>query len=365
MQYRTIHIHYQITLILEDETVKTTVQKLRKIVFSGGIALLIGFTFLTPLTSCSKGNVSMDASVSSKEEWDYTANAGSGYDDYFGDYAAEMPKEENIDSTASANSAGNEVQNDLAARKMIRTANLTVETKNFDEFMTTLEGNISSMGGYLSSSSINGTSYKSEKIRSANLTVRIPADTYDSFVSGIGGYSNVTYRTESVNDVTMAYVDTESRIKAYETEYATLLEILEKATNLDDVLVIQNRITEVTYQLESYRSQLRKYDDLISYCTVHINVSEVVELTTIKEPPKTVAERMAQGISDTWDDITDDAENFAVGFVSALPALVIWAVIIALAAIIAKAAISKRKKKHAAKKNGSESKNHNNETKES
>ncbi len=330
---------------------KTTAKKIRKTVLSGGIVLLLGFTYLTTLTSCGRAAVTESYN---KSDWGYVTedSSSAGYDSYFGNGSApeaEMPVKDSV-SAPSSTTSGSTVQNDLSARKMIRTANLSVETKNFDEFMATLEANIFSMGGYLSSSSLNGNAYGNEKVRYANLTVRIPAETYDAFVAGIDGYGNVTYRTESVNDVTMAYVDTESRIKAYETEYQTLLEILEKATNLDDVLIIQSRITEVTYQLESYRSQLRTYDDLISYCTVHLNISEVVELTEIKEPPKTVWERMSQGLSDTWDDITDDAEDFAVDFVSALPILVIWAVILVLAVLIVKGMIKRGKKKLLVKK---------------
>lgn len=318
---------------------KSTAKNIRKTVVSVGLALLLGITYLTSMTSC--GRASME-SMNKGDNW-YASDSAAGYDDYFGDYDAEKPREESSIEAPSA-SASESGKNDLSARKMIRTANLTVETKTFDEFMSKLEANILEMGGYLSSSSINGQSYRSEKVRYANLTVRIPADTYDAFVSGIAGYANVTNRSESVNDVTMAYVDTESRIKAYETEYQTLLEILEKATSLDDVLVIQSRITDVTYQLESYRSQLRKYDDLISYCTVHLNVNEVVELTEIKEPPKTVLERMSQGLADTWDMITDDTEDFAVWFVSALPLLVIWAIIIVLVVIVIKSVAAKRRK---------------------
>lgn len=321
---------------------KTTAKKMRKAILSGGIALLLGFTYVTTLTSC--GKASMESM--NKGDWGYSADSSAGYDDYFGDYEAEMPSKDMVTEDSSSTAA----QNDLSARKMIRTANLSVETKTFDEFMAKLEANILAMGGYLSSSSINGQSYHAEKIRYANLTVRIPSETYDAFVSGISGYGNVTNRSESVNDVTMAYVDTESRIKAYETEYATLLEILDKADSLNDVLVIQNRITEVTYQLESYRSQLRKYDDLISYCTVHLNVNEVVELTEIKEPPKTVLERMSQGLANTWNDITDDAEDFAVEFVTVLPVLAIWAVVIIVGVIIAKAIIAREKKKLMLKK---------------
>lgn len=322
---------------------KTTAKKMRKAILSGGIALLLGFTYVTTLTSC--GTAPMESMMNKGDNW-YAEDSSAGYDDYFGDYEAEMPSKDMVTEESSSTAA----QNDLSARKMIRTANLSVETKTFDEFMAKLEANIAAMGGYLSSSSINGQSYHAEKIRYANLTVRIPSETYDAFVSGISGYGNVTNRSESVNDVTMAYVDTESRIKAYETEYATLLEILDKADSLNDVLVIQNRITEVTYQLESYRSQLRKYDDLISYCTVHLNVNEVVELTEIKEPPKTVLERMSQGLANTWNDITDDAEDFAVEFVTVLPVLAIWAVVIIVGVIIAKAIIAREKKKLTLKK---------------
>ncbi len=142
----------------------------------------------------------------------------------------------------------------------------------------------------------------------------------------------------------MAYVDTESRIKAYEAEYTTLLDILAKAETLSDVIVIQNRITEVTYELESYRAQLRKYDDLVSYCTVYLDVREVVELTEIVEPPVTLGERMSRGLKETCGDIARGAEDFAVWFVSSLPVLLIDAVGIVIAVVVLRVVIRYIKK---------------------
>lgn len=321
-------------------------ESIKKTALYSGIALLLCATYATSMTSCGKGSVALD-SMNKAEDYYYTSDSAAGNNDYFGDYELEMPVKDDAYPESAPNASTSGIPNDLAARKLIKNANLTVETKNFDEFMAKLEANIASMGGYLSSSSVNGNSFQSTKVRYANLTVRIPTDTYDAFVSGIGGYGNVTYKNESVSDVTMAYVDTESRIKAYEAEYETLLEILAKAESLDDVLIIQNRITEVTYQLESYRSQLRKYDDLVSYCTVQLSINEVVELTEVKEQPKTVLQRMSRGISDTWEGITDFAEDFAVGFVSFLPILGIWAVIALLCVVIVKSAMKKSKKKNA------------------
>lgn len=239
-------------------------------------------------------------------------------------------------SPAKGSAEGAAEQNDLAARKLIKNATLTVETKDFDSFLSSLEAHVTSSGGYLSSSSVSGTSYDSSERRYAYLTVRVPADRYDLFLSGVSQYGNVTYKSESLEDVTMTYVDTESRIRAYETEYETLLSILEKAETLTDVLSLQSRITEITYQLESYKAQLRKYDDLISYCTVNINVNEVAKLTKITEPPVTFGQRIVQGVTNTCRSIANGAENFAVWFVSSLPLLALWAAVLFLAVLIFK-----------------------------
>ncbi len=307
-------------------------------------ALLLALSYLTSITSCASN---IEAGYDSVKSESVVINGAAA--DYEYSMEAEMPTEDAIYDKGSGSTTGSSVANtgtnDLAARKLIMTADLSVETKQFDDFMATLESNIASAGAYIASSSISGSSYDDNRVRYANLTVRIPSDTYANFVSGVSGYGNVTHQSESVNDVTLAYVDTESRIKAYETEYATLLEILEKATSLDDVLIIQNRITEVTYQLESYRSQLRTYDDLISYCTVHINVREVVELTEIKKAPMTFGERISRGWNDTCEDVAKGAEDFAVWFVSSLPILVIWAVVILAAVLILRGAVRRRKAK--------------------
>ncbi|MBE6598380.1 MAG: DUF4349 domain-containing protein [Ruminococcaceae bacterium] len=342
---------------------------MKKSALNGAFAILLGLTYLLSMTSCGS-----DSAVRDNVKFEAMTNGAAADYGYFADAEMEMPMEEVVydkamgstssSYTSPAAPAGKQPetgQNDLSARKLIKTANLDVETKHFDDFMKTLESNIASSGGYVSSSSVNGSSFDSNRVRYANLTVRVPSDTYDSFVSGVAGYGNVTYQSESVNDVTLAYVDTESRIKAYEAEYETLLDILSKAESLDDVLVIQNRITEVTYQLESYRSQLRTYDDLISYCTVHLSISEVVELTEIKEKPATVGERMARGLKDTLDDIGDDTEDFAVWFVSALPVLVIWAVVIAAAVLIVKGAVRRARRKRYEKVMGKDSREGENE----
>lgn len=212
-------------------------------------------------------------------------------------------------------------------RKLIRTFDLNVETLDFDEFITAVKKEVSSAGGYIESSRIGGNSYNYSGNRSADFTCRVPSDKLDEFIYTVGGLGNVTYSYEDTRDVTLSYVDTEARIKSLQTEYDQLLELLAEAENLDTIILLQQRLTEVRYQLESYQSQLRTYDNLVDYSTVNLSVYEVQRVTAPEA--KTVWQRISNDFGDNIYDIYIDAENFFVWFVANIPYFIIWAAIIA------------------------------------
>ena len=209
-----------------------------------------------------------------------------------------------------------------SARKLIRRVSLELETKEFERFLSILDGRIREMGGYVQTSSVRG----SGMYRYASVTARIPTERLDEFCSGIGENANVVRRTETTEDVTLEYVDTESRLKALQSEYDTLLTILEKCTDLKDVISVQSRITEVLYQIESYKSRLNSLSNLVSYSTVSLSVSEVERETVVEK--QTVLQRMGDGLSRTFADLRRDGENLLVEVTVNLPYILIWAVIL-------------------------------------
>ena len=88
----------------------------------------------------------------------------------------------------------------------------------------------------MESSEISGLSYYNmDGSRYAWLTLRIPADRLDEFVTVVSGLGNVTSQNESVQDVTLQYVDVESHIEALETEQTRLLELMEQAESMEAV----------------------------------------------------------------------------------------------------------------------------------
>ncbi len=243
----------------------------------------------------------------------------------------------NTTASTTGTTAMDTGNNDLAARKLIRNASLDMETKEYDGFIEGLQKLLNTSGAYVQNGETTGSADRGT--RWAYYTIRVPESRYDAFLSTVSDMANVLRRNEDVQDVTMDYTDMEARVRALETERDTLLAIMEKCTELDDVITVQNRITDVQYELDSITSRLNRYDDLIAYCTVQLSISEV-EKETIPPAEKTLGQRISEGLAYSCEDIVDDAQRFAVWFVSSLPYFGIWlaaaAVLLTLALVIGK-----------------------------
>ncbi len=109
-----------------------------------------------------------------------------------------------------------------------------------------------------------------------------------------------------------------------------LLEFLGRAETVEEIIALEERLSEVRYQLESMESQLRTMDNLIEYSTVKINISEVRELTVVKEEEPTAWERIAEGFLKSLSNIGNGIEEAGIWFLVNIPYLLIWAVIIGL-----------------------------------
>ena len=293
-------------------------------------ALLTAILLTMQLVSCGKSALSESIGYD-----DYTYSEDSNLK---GSYESPSFSKEEIDTTSSTD-------NDLEERKIIKNANVNFETKEYDLFIDSLYKCISNHGAYVEAQSSRGSGvYDYSSMRYADFTIRVPADNYDSFINAVGDIGSVTHINEYQDDVTMNYIDIESRVGALEAEYEALINILEKSTNINDIITVQSRISEINYQLDSLKSQLRKYDDLISYCTVKISVSEV-RRETPKTAEMTFGERITSGLSETFSDIADGFTEFSIWFIVTLPYLLIWGVIATAFTIILVKTTKKNNKK--------------------
>jgi len=266
-----------------------------------------------------------------------SASKGESYDVFYDNKVVVEESYEEFAPESPMESGSEAVKEDLAAlqeRKLIKTVDLNVETKEFDQMLTTLEQNITDLGGYIESMEVyNGSSYSGYRSsRDANMTIRIPKQRLDTFLETVEGISNVVRRSESVEDVTLTYVDLESHKKVLQAEQDRLLELLKKAEAIEDIITIESRLSNVRYQIESMESQLRTFDNKVDYSTVYLNVDEVQELTPVQE--ETVWQRIAGGLTDNLRDIKDGTVEFFIWFVINIPNFIVWIIIIVIAVIV-------------------------------
>lgn len=284
-----------------------------------------------------------------------------------GSYDAKMPMENSVateemktESAGMTDSGSGEYVSEEASasrkesdRKLIRTVSMDVETKEYDGLLVMIEDEVERLGGYIESlDSYNGSIYSSYRnSRYADMVLRIPQNSLNQFLGSVEGVSNVISRSENVQDVTLSYVDLESRKEVLLVEQERLLAFLEQAETMEDIIVLEERLSEIRYEIESKESQLRTYDNKVTYSTVYLNVQEVKELTPVKE--ETAWERISNGFLQNVEDIVEGVTNFFIELLIMTPYILLWTVVIALAILAirkySKHSLKKKQKKLEAK----------------
>ncbi len=173
-----------------------------------------------------------------------------------------------IDETASDSATGTS----SIDRKIIKQAEIFVQTKEYEVFTTAFNQSVSRLKGYVVESR---ESNNSKGFKNSTLTVRIPSEELDSFIKEIEALGNVTSKAITSSDITNSYVDTQSRLKSLRTEEKALLDLLEKSGSLSDVLDIQSRLSQVRSEIEALQTTINSYDEQVSYSLVTVYVDEV------------------------------------------------------------------------------------------
>lgn len=297
-------------------------------------ALLLGL-----LGGCGSKNLSMEPDTARSYVY---ADGGISYETAMAAPAAMSGAGSNAESAADTASIPLPEN-----RKWVITMSLTAETENLTDAMGLLAEKIQASGGYVESQSVSGTAVNSGRSPSAYITVRVPAEQLDSFVEDVSGMTNVVSSSRYVEDITLSYTDTEGRVKALKTEEARLLELMEQAETMSDLLEIEERLTEVRYQLENYTSTLRLYDNQVDYATLDLTLREVEKFT----PPEKQGfwEKVTSGLADSIVDLGQGMVDFAAWVLIELPYLVLVGLLGWLTVFLTRRSIKKRRAKKAQK----------------
>ncbi len=240
----------------------------------------------------------------------------------------------------------------LYERKIIRTVNMSCETKSFDAATDHIMTTLASYSGYVESSSVSGTGYResgrTDSARYATYTLRIPAENLDAYLAALRADEGIRIikQSSSSNEITGAYYDITTRIATLETERDALQQMLAGFTDYSDIdamLSVQERLYNVIEEIEALKTQLSIYDDKVDLSTVELSLSEVFTYTEAATP--TFGERIGEAFTESWRSFATGCQNFAVVFISAIPTLLVLGVITGVVLAIVFGAVRRSKKK--------------------
>lgn len=255
---------------------------------------------------------------------------------------------EDSEGWAADTSAGTtaDTETDYGGHKVIMTASLGLETRAFDEDLAVIKQKAAELGGYVANSDISGKKPENygDSGRYATLTLRVPKENFESFLSSARGVATVTYENTGSEDITASYFDTQSRLEIYKTQRERTLDLLKEADNMEDIITLETELSRLTYEIESLTTQLRQWDDLVDFATVTISLDEV-PLATAVSGDESIWTRMQDGLTNTLGGMAVFFEGLLVFLVAASPVLLLLAIIAVVIVLLARRSARRRKER--------------------
>lgn len=231
---------------------------------------------------------------------------------------------------ASFNSGSSDGASQPAAlsteRKLVRTASLTVSTTAFDADAAQVQALLESMGGYVEDLYQYGdTEYNST--RTLTLSMRVPTDQLNAFLTSLEGVGRVTNRSESTTDMTLQYADNAARLQTLRDMLTRLNELLLQAEDVSDLIEIQSAISDAQYQIDSYETTQRSIDRQVDMSAVRLTLEEETPAQSAAAGDVSLGERISAGLNASVKWLGQFFRNMLVFIVMALPVVVPVAII--------------------------------------
>ncbi|MDD4079844.1 MAG: DUF4349 domain-containing protein [Eubacteriales bacterium] len=217
--------------------------------------------------------------------------------------------------------------------KIIRRVSMTSGTRNFDDDYQAIRDALESAGGRVESADIRTAS---NGLRTAYLTLRVPANGLDTFAERLKGLGHLQAFSESAEDVSEQYSDTDSRLKTQQAKMERLMALLEKAVSVEDLISLESAIADTQYLIDSYTGQLQGIDSRVNDATLTMTLNEMSALDTAEAREETLWDRIKSGVSHMWQMLREWAADAAVFLAAILPVIILIALVIIIVRAIKK-----------------------------
>lgn len=230
----------------------------------------------------------------------------------------------------SAADAGTEAS---AGQKLVRTASLTLRTTAFEADLESVQALLDSLGGYVENLYQYGD-VASGDTRTASLSVRVPSENLDAFLSGVEGVGRVTDRSESVTDMTVQYTDNQARLDTLYAKMERLNQLMAQAQEVSDLIELESAIADTQYEIERYETSQRDIDRRVDMSAVSVTLLEDTPAQSATAEDVGLGERLGAALNASLRWLGGFLRNMLVFVTMILPVAVPVAAIAAAAWLI-------------------------------
>lgn len=217
-------------------------------------------------------------------------------------------------------------------QKVVTTGQISMETLGFEKTVSDLVSLVSEFKGYYQYSSESGFTQTKEgysiRPRTGNYVIRIPSKDFLAFSDRLSDIGNITYKALGKEDITLQYTDTVSRLNSLKLQEQRIIAILAKATVLTDVLELENKLSQLRYEIENLTSSKMVMDSRVSLSTLTIDVKEVSSLSETIGLPKTLGEKIAARFTSSIEWLRKLGESFLIFIIGDFIQIVIFVLVV-------------------------------------
>lgn len=218
----------------------------------------------------------------------------------------------------------NQPQPTVTERKIIRNADLRLEASSPEETQQKIAQVAESKNGFVIETSQTSSNVQTSTRDIVNMTIRVPADKFEEAITEIrASGSRVIQENVKGQDVTEEFIDIEARLKTQRALEAQFLEIMKRATTVEDTLNVQRELADVRGEIEKIEGRRRFLENQSSLSTIKIQIQTP---TSLSANPTGFFYELKEALSTGFNA----AMNFVLFLVTAIIALLPFLLLVVL-----------------------------------
>ncbi|RXK62317.1 DUF4349 domain-containing protein [Lacibacter luteus] len=185
-------------------------------------------------------------------------------------------------------------------KKIVKTASLNIEVKEYNKFNQLLHTSVAKFGGYIANEQQTESEYKIEN----TVTLKVPVDQFQAAVDFLtNGEGKINEKNISSDDVTTQYVDTRSRLEAKKQVRLRYLDLLKQAKNMEEILQVQNEINDIQEQIESATGRINYLANASAMSTINLTYYQVLNAAVQEPGEETFWQKIKEAVGSGWEAI--------------------------------------------------------------